>query len=75
MQEAQAKSLSGALGVLVKEMKESFNTTLEYMANGALFGKILDGKGNVLLILEVQVRKLLVLKRWECDFSQHLRCD
>ncbi|WP_462192123.1 major capsid protein, partial [Campylobacter jejuni] len=48
LQEAQAKSLSGALGVLVKEMKESFNTTLEYMANGALFGKILDGKGNVL---------------------------
>lgn len=63
MQEAQTKSLSGALGVLVKEMKESFNTTLEYMANGALFGKILDGKGNVLLILEVQVRKLLVLKK------------
>lgn len=48
LQEAQIKSLSGAIGVLVKEMKESFNATLEYMSNGALFGKILDGSGNVL---------------------------
>ncbi|TEY01279.1 major capsid protein [Campylobacter sp. US33a] len=48
LREAQVKSLSGAMGVLIKEMKESFNTTLEYMANGALFGKILDGQGNVL---------------------------
>lgn len=48
LREAQIKSLSGAIGVLVRDMKESFNTTLEYMANGALFGKILDGSGNVL---------------------------
>ncbi|HED5389971.1 TPA: major capsid protein [Campylobacter jejuni] len=48
LREAQIKSLSGAMGVLIKEMKESFNTTLEYMANGALFGKILDGQGNTL---------------------------
>lgn len=48
LREAQIKSLSGAMGVLIREMKESFNTTLEYMANGALFGKILDGQGNTL---------------------------
>ncbi|MGN8609189.1 UNVERIFIED_CONTAM: major capsid protein, partial [Campylobacter jejuni] len=63
LQEAQAKSLSGALGVLVKEMKESFNTTLEYMANGALFGKILDGKGNVLFDFGSASKKAISVKK------------
>ncbi|EPD2733317.1 major capsid protein [Campylobacter jejuni] len=63
LQEAQAKSLSGALGVLVKEMKESFNTTLEYMANGALFGKILDGKGNVLFDFGSASKKAVSVKK------------
>ncbi|MCV3431397.1 major capsid protein [Campylobacter lari] len=48
LREAQIKSLSGAIGVCIKRMRESFATTLEYMANGALFGKILDGNSNVL---------------------------
>lgn len=67
LQEAQVKSLSGAIGVLVKDMKDSFNTTLEYMANGALFGKILDGSGNMLFdfgsadksVIEVSENKTL----------------
>lgn len=67
LQEAQIKSLSGAIGVLVRDMKESFNTTLEYMANGALFGKILDGSGNALFdfgsadksVIEVNSNKTL----------------
>lgn len=67
LQEAQVKSLSGAIGVLVKDMKDSFNTTLEYMANGALFGKILDGSGNMLFdfgsadksVIEVSASKTL----------------
>lgn len=48
LQSAQVKSLAGAVGVKIKEAKESFNTTLEYMAAGALFGKVMDGNGNLL---------------------------
>ncbi|EKN7437164.1 major capsid protein, partial [Campylobacter coli] len=63
LREAQIKSLSGAMGVLIKEMKESFTTTLEYMANGALFGKILDGKGNVLFDFGSASKKAISVKK------------
>lgn len=63
LREAQVKSLSGAMGVLIKEMKESFNTTLEYMANGALFGKILDGQGNTLFDFGSTNKSIIEVKK------------
>lgn len=44
----QVESLSQRIGQILGEHKESFMTTLEYMATGALFGKVMDGKGKTL---------------------------
>lgn len=44
----QAQALSQKIGELVQENKDSFMTTIEFMSVGALFGKVMDGKGNVL---------------------------
>lgn len=44
----QAQALSQKIGELVQEHKDSFMTTIEFMSVGALFGKVMDGKGNVL---------------------------
>jgi len=44
----QLQSLSQRIGEIVGEHKNSFVTTLEYMATGALFGKVVDGKGKTL---------------------------
>ena len=44
----QAQALSQKIRELVKEHKDSFMTTIEFMSVGALFGKVMDGKGNVL---------------------------
>ena len=44
----QTQALSQKIGEIVTEHKESFMTTLEFMSVGALFGKVMDGKGNIL---------------------------
>ena len=44
----QTQALAQKIGEIVGEHKESFMTTLEFMSVGALFGKVMDGKGNVL---------------------------
>ena len=44
----QAETLSQRIGQILGEHKNSFLTTLEYMATGALFGKVIDGKGKTL---------------------------
>jgi hypothetical protein len=44
----QVETLAKKIGDIVGGHKESFATTLEYMAMGALFGKVLDGKGKAL---------------------------
>lgn len=44
----QTQALAQKIGELVTEHKESFMTTLEYMSVGAMFGKVMDGKGNTL---------------------------
>ena len=44
----QVQTLSQRIGQILKGHKNSFLTTLEFMATGALFGKVLDGKGKTL---------------------------
>jgi len=44
----KVQTLSQRIGQILTEHKNSFKTTLEYMAVGALFGKVIDGKGKTL---------------------------
>ncbi len=44
----QKEELGRLIGEIQAEQKRSFLTTLEYMAVGALFGKVMDGKGKIL---------------------------
>jgi hypothetical protein len=44
----QKEEIGRLIGEIQSEQKRSFLTTLEYMAAGALFGKITDGKGKLL---------------------------
>lgn len=44
----QKAALATLIGDIQSEHKSSFLTTLEYMAAGSLFGKIIDGEGNIL---------------------------
>lgn len=44
----QKEELGRLIGEIQAEHKRSFLTTLEYMATGALFGKVMDGKGKIL---------------------------
>lgn len=46
--EDKVQALSQMIGEKLKEHKDSFMTTIEYMSIGALFGKVMDGKGNTL---------------------------
>lgn len=47
-QQAVNESLSVKIAEKLASHKSSIDTTLEFMAVGSLFGKIMDGKGNVL---------------------------
>ncbi|PSM51351.1 phage major capsid protein E [Campylobacter blaseri] len=47
-EKAVTESLSVKIAEILKSQKDSIDTTLEYMAIGSLFGKILDGKGQEL---------------------------
>jgi len=44
----KVQTLSQRIAQILLEHKNSFLTTLEYMAVGALFGKVMDGKGKTL---------------------------
>ena len=44
----QLESLSQKIGELLADHRRSFDATLEYMAAGAFFGRVSDGKGKVL---------------------------
>ena len=44
----QKEEVGRLIGEIQEEHKRSFLTTLEYMAAGALFGKVMDGKGKIL---------------------------
>lgn len=46
--EAKVQAVSQKIKEILEEHKEDYMTTLEYMATGALFGKVIDGEGNVL---------------------------
>ncbi|MCG3658608.1 major capsid protein [Aliarcobacter butzleri] len=45
---ALAEALSKRITQILKEHKDDYMTTIEFMATGALFGKVVDGKGKVL---------------------------
>lgn len=45
---SQPIQLAAEIGAIQKEHRLSFDTTLEYMATGALFGKVMDGTGKTL---------------------------
>ncbi|MDY0320413.1 MAG: major capsid protein [Arcobacteraceae bacterium] len=49
--EDQALSLAEEIGDIQREHKESFDTSLEFQTAGALFNKVMDGKGKVLFEL------------------------
>lgn len=46
--QSQPIQLAAEIGAIQKEHRLSFDTTLEYMATGALFGKVMDGTGKTL---------------------------
>jgi hypothetical protein len=50
----KVESLSQRISQILKEHKNSFLTTLEFMATGALFGKVVDGKGKTLFEFKSQ---------------------
>jgi len=45
---AKAEAVSQKITSILKEHKEDYMTTIEFMATGALFGKVVDGAGKVL---------------------------
>lgn len=46
--EAKVEAISQKIAEILKEHKEDYMTTIEYMSTGALFGKVIDGEGTVL---------------------------
>ena len=46
--EAKVESVSQKITEILAEHKNDYMTTIEYMATGALFGKVVDGEGTVL---------------------------
>lgn len=46
--EAKAEAVSKKIATILKEHKDDYMTTLEFMCVGALFGKVVDGSGKVL---------------------------
>ena len=46
---AKAEAISKRITEILKEHKDDYMTTLEYMSTGALFGHIVDGEGKTLL--------------------------
>ena len=46
--EGKVEAVSQKIKEILEEHKEDYMTTLEYMSTGALFGKVIDGEGNVL---------------------------
>ena len=49
--EDKTLSLAEEIGDIQREHKESFDTSIEYQTAGALFNKVMDGKGKVLFEL------------------------
>ncbi len=47
--EAKVESVSQKITEILTEHKNDYMTTIEYMSTGALFGKVVDGDGTVLL--------------------------
>ncbi|MDD2267024.1 major capsid protein [Sulfuricurvum sp.] len=45
---SQPIQLASEVGTIQKEHRLSFDTTIEYMSTGALFGKVMDGTGKTL---------------------------
>jgi hypothetical protein len=46
--EAKVEAVSQKVKEILQEHKDDYMTTIEYMATGALFGKVMDGEGTVL---------------------------
>jgi len=46
--EVKAEAISKKIATILKEHKDDYMTTLEFMCVGALFGKVVDGQGRVL---------------------------
>ena len=56
----QVKSLAAAIGKRLATQKSNITNTIEYMAIGAIFGKIMDGKSNVLCSLNANRKKITI---------------
>ncbi|WP_294962054.1 major capsid protein [Sulfurimonas sp.] len=46
---AKVESVSQKIAKILKEHKNDYMTTIEYMCTGALFGRVVDGEGKILL--------------------------
>ena len=46
--EAKVEAISQKIAEILKEHKDDYMTTIEHMATGALFGKVVDGDGKIL---------------------------
>ena len=56
----QVKSLAAMIGKKLARQKSNIINTIEYMAIGAIFGKVMDGKGNVLFSLSAARKKITI---------------
>ncbi|MBE2986645.1 major capsid protein [Campylobacter sp. RM12920] len=59
-QSEQAKSLAAAIGRKLNKQKSNITNTIEYMAIGAIFGKVMDGEGNTLFELTANRKKVSI---------------
>lgn len=59
-QTQQVKSLSMTIAEKLGKQKSNIVSTIEYMAVGALFGKIIDGKGTILASLSATRKKVSI---------------
>ncbi|AQW85476.1 phage capsid protein E [Campylobacter pinnipediorum subsp. caledonicus] len=59
----QTKSLSAAIGKRLAKQKSNITNTIEYMAIGAIFGKVMDGKGNVLFNLNANREEITITEQ------------
>ena len=59
-QSEQLKSLSAAIGKKLASQKSKITNTAEYMAIGAIFGKVMDGKGKVLFELSANRKEITI---------------
>ncbi len=70
--------VASAIGEIQEEHRESIDTTLEFMTAGALFNKVMDGKGTVLFELNyngltIEFKSGIPLKNSINEVTRHIK--